>query len=529
MATNQNPEQQKKENALWTIILYIAADGILANFAVESLKQVNRSVAIPYGGKDEGRVIVTAQFAIDAPGGQQIPRYIFNETTGGSIGNGFKEYLDAPYGMTEQEALMSFLQWVFKQKECAADHYVLILWGHGPELLLQSSAADQLSNPTGNPQNPSAENGADDLYLTPEDLRVALEQGLPKGKKLDIIAFDACSMSMFEMADEIKDLADYIVASQEEVPDSSFPYDELVGLFRRKGANTESLIKKGVREYVAAYQDYITNNITGMKSVMLSAFRLNHCVPPLRCAIHHLACALYLAKRLPCLPGLLMQARSCSREFVAGLYVDLKDFCTKLDRILSVGAPDKDDEYQETNASTVMKYRIRKACGEVIKALPDTPTNNSFILVNSSNDPDCHGVSLYFPYLSDEQYAQIAQPMVKGGRDTTKGLSSVVNQAATALLMSNRRDLIVVTESYYENLKFAVETGWYYFIAKQWSAILAQMAPDQLDFFYSAQQCAVNFLKDVDIEADSSSTAEESNKKEAGQSEKENLTVINSR
>jgi len=81
-------------------------------------------------------------------------------------------------------------------------------------------------------------------------------------------------MSMFEMADEIRGLADYMVASQEEVPDPSFPYDSLVKLFRRYGNKTELLLKHGVRAYVRSYQDYVCNAITGMKRVTLSALRL---------------------------------------------------------------------------------------------------------------------------------------------------------------------------------------------------------------------------------------------------------------
>jgi len=55
-------------------------------------------------------VVVAAQFAIDAPGGQQIPRYIFDQNSGGSLGESLKEYFDAPDNLTEQEALAGFLE-----------------------------------------------------------------------------------------------------------------------------------------------------------------------------------------------------------------------------------------------------------------------------------------------------------------------------------------------------------------------------------------------------------------------------------
>src|SRR5262249_35575550 len=47
----------------WTIMLYIAADGNIANFGVESLKQLNHSIATCVGPDDEAEVVVAAQFA----------------------------------------------------------------------------------------------------------------------------------------------------------------------------------------------------------------------------------------------------------------------------------------------------------------------------------------------------------------------------------------------------------------------------------------------------------------------------------
>jgi hypothetical protein len=102
----------------WTVMMYIAADSSIANFAVESLKQINRTVATPAGEHEEANVVVAAQFAIDAPGGQQVPRYIFNQSSGGSLGDSFAEYLKAPDNMTEQQALISFLKWVYCNPKC---------------------------------------------------------------------------------------------------------------------------------------------------------------------------------------------------------------------------------------------------------------------------------------------------------------------------------------------------------------------------------------------------------------------------
>ena len=491
-------------------MLYIAADALLTNFAIESLKQLNNSASAPPGCHDKARVVVAAQFAIDAPGGQQIPRYIFDECSGGDLGRSIKGYLDAPDNMTEQQALISFLEWVYERPECQTKNYALILWGHGPELLLQP--------PPGDPTGDSAS-----LYITPEELREAITEAVPidrdtKKRRLNIVGFDACSMSMFEMAYELRGLTDYMVASQEEVPDPSFPYDSLVAMFRKYGDQTELLIKQGVRAYVSAYQDYVCNAITGMKRVTLSAFDLRKC-GALEKAIRCLACALLASQNDSGLPALLIEARGDSRDYAGGLYVDLVEFCTNLhwllDAIMSVdemNAPDdmpcppEGDVPQNFGVvakcngnnlknSVALRKKIKRACLMVLDALrlgsDGTPTG--LILANCSADTRSHGLSIYLPYLSDEQYAQVAQPMVKGGIGTIgKGFSDVLNSAAPGLLMCARRDLIIVTEGYYDSLRLASDTAWYCFITMFWSRILIVSDPNNLDFRYSAQQAAFN-------------------------------------
>ncbi len=47
----------------WTIMLYIVADGALANFAVESLKQLTEFASIAFWWMTSANVVVGAQFA----------------------------------------------------------------------------------------------------------------------------------------------------------------------------------------------------------------------------------------------------------------------------------------------------------------------------------------------------------------------------------------------------------------------------------------------------------------------------------
>ena len=459
----------------WTIMLYIAADGNLANFAVESLKQLHHTA----GGSPGSKIVVAAQFAIDAPAGQQIPRYIFDKRGTGGIGNAFDSFLNAPDNMTEQEALISFLQWAYDKPKCWAKNYALILWGHGPELLLQPPSGQQINDPCSSPQKQG-------LYLTPLELEEALRDGIGDNENPTIIGFDACSMSMIEVAHQIKDYTDFMVASQEEVPDLSFPYDTLLDQFRKYGGSPADLCREAVYTYVSAYEDYICDTVTGAKNVTLSALRMsrtNTVVTQLRC----LADALWAARKETGLPFLLMEARENTRDFAGGLYVDLYDFCDELSALL----------YAKASIPQKMADAIQQACQNVIATLEEDFVNG-VVLANSSADRQCHGLSLYLPYLNSDQLEQIRQPLVKGGYDTIgKGLGAVINNAAPSLLICIRRELIQDIEGNYEDLRLAQDTGWYRFIVKQWSAILTILAPERLDLRYSAQQAAVNHCKEL--------------------------------
>jgi hypothetical protein len=482
----------------WTILLDIAADGLLANFGIESLKQLKNSATTKGADSDPAEVLVAAQFSIDAPAGQKIPRYIFGpDTTGGTLSDYIADYLEAPDTMTEQQALIDFLRWSFQQDELDADYYALILWGHGPELLMQPP--------------PAPGNNSISLYLTPPDLRIALKEVTPlpnQEKQFDLIAFDACSMSMFEVAYELREYARYMVASQEEVPDLSFPYDTIVPLFRKQGTDLETLLREGVYAYIRTYEDYVDDAVTNMKPATLSALRLFEC-GDLKEALRRLSCALHLAKGEPGLPSVLMKARESTVDFVGGLYVDMFDFGAGLISALDAGSSVGQRRYSPQSPNPTdpddWRYPIRCACNDILAALEEDihVKKNLLVLANCSADGTSYGVSLYMPYLSNDQWTGINRPMIKGG-DATRGgkdFSSVLNDASPQQLLCERRQLIADTEHYYEALQLSQDTGWYRFIVEQWTPILVTIAAKDLDVLYSARQAALNACRTKAVKA----------------------------
>ena len=72
-------------------------------------------------------------------------------------------------------------------------------------------------------------------YLTNQKIDEALSAICSKlKKKIDIIGFDACLMSMIETAELIKNYAEYMVASQEVELGAGWRYDLVLNILKNK-------------------------------------------------------------------------------------------------------------------------------------------------------------------------------------------------------------------------------------------------------------------------------------------------------
>ena len=106
--------------------------------------------------------------------------------------------------MSDPETLADFVRW--GAETCPARKYALVLWGHGNAA--KGIFHDELIN-------------GDMMYLY--ELKQALTEG---GVHLDTLILDACLMSNLETAWNVKDHADYMVASEEVVPGTGTAFRE---------------------------------------------------------------------------------------------------------------------------------------------------------------------------------------------------------------------------------------------------------------------------------------------------------------
>jgi hypothetical protein len=128
--------------------------------------------------------------------------------------------------MGDWKHLVDFVKWA--KNSFPAKRYMLIIWNHGSGWLKGFPVKDR----KGISYDDETGNNID----TPQ-LGIALS----KMGHIDILAMDACLMQMAEVAYEVKDNVDYVVASEETEPGKGYSYDVILRslLFRPDMASVE--------------------------------------------------------------------------------------------------------------------------------------------------------------------------------------------------------------------------------------------------------------------------------------------------
>lgn len=174
------PPQKK-----WTLLLYSAADNDLKRFM---LKDVNEIESV---GSDSYTNLVAQ---VDT--GAQCNRYLLQQDPNMSkITSPVVESLGKT-NMSDPQTLSDFIQW--GMKNYPAEHYMVIVSDHG------------------NGWQGAVQDFSHDGWMTLPQIREGFEKAqAATGRKVDVIGFDACLMASSEVAHELKDQANYLVASEE--------------------------------------------------------------------------------------------------------------------------------------------------------------------------------------------------------------------------------------------------------------------------------------------------------------------------
>ncbi len=165
-------------------------------------------------------------------------------------------------------------------------------------------------------------------YLTNLQVQEALRNGcdaLPDGKrKLDIVGMDACNMNMLEIGYEVRNYAQYLVASQDAIPDASWPYDGILRqLMGSPSMSPRELACVTATAYVENYRDYV-NQPVALSVLNLEASK--EIADPFKVFTEKMKKDF----KDPDMMQAILSARKKARSFGQNQFVDLKDFCQHL-------------------------------------------------------------------------------------------------------------------------------------------------------------------------------------------------------
>lgn len=263
----------------WTIIVYIAADNDLRGFAARNLKQMST-----IGSNNHCNIV--AHLDIRMNGNKKVTRryYVQRETI---------MWMNADDPNTQQmdsgdpNTLISCCQWAIQNYP--ADNYMLVFWNHGTGIIdpatgriINSVDLFTFNNATHKldldrsigfldfitilerQQRGICWDDSTGHYLTNQKLEEALayvSRNYLNGGKFSIIAFDACLMSMLEIANIVKPYANIMVSSQEVELSTGWNYSMALNPFLTHAPNKFELAKNIVKAYGQAY-DNVTDDYT---------------------------------------------------------------------------------------------------------------------------------------------------------------------------------------------------------------------------------------------------------------------------
>ena len=279
------------------------------------------------------------------------------------------------------------------QTDYPAEHYALIIWDHGSGWDPASDARLRARTVNTGGKGKSA--------ITPRAIAfddttghvirdVDLSSALTVRDPIDIVATDACLMSMLEVGYQIRHQADYLMGSEEETPLEGFNYTDLVS---KVVSSYATLAPKDYAAYMAqdAFQHW-TVDLGYTNSLCTSAMDLSH-VDTVASSVNSLANSLLAVKGSSATqikavdagvarfsPDSALSAAPSGYPYGNGPFVDLYDYASQISANVSDSS--------------------------VHSAASDTMSNVTSAIVANYHTTDvpytrAHGMSIYLPSAND--------------------------------------------------------------------------------------------------------------------------------
>lgn len=190
------PQTQAK----WTILVYSAADNDLTDYQVDDIKEMETV------GSDAHTNLVAQ---VDQGGDVGAARYLLQKSSDPSQISSPKVQDLGATNMADPNQLADFIQWGMKRYP--AEHTMVVISDHG------------------NGWRGAVQDDSHQGWMSCGMIREGFEKAqAATGKKIDVLGMDACLMASTEFAHEMKDVADYLVVSEQTEGGDGWNYSKIL-------------------------------------------------------------------------------------------------------------------------------------------------------------------------------------------------------------------------------------------------------------------------------------------------------------
>lgn len=212
-ACSSGDGENSRHSAKRTVIVYMAAENTLSGSAQSDINEMIQGVK---SISQYDNLIVF----VDRASTTEKPFIIRLRNNNQQPADTIKKY-EQDFYTSDPEKMKEVILWVMTNYP--ADDYGLILWGHANGwIIMNDAAASRRAIAVDNGKNTVSDKG---LWMEIPTLRTVLE-ALPHSFKF--IFADCCNMQNAEVAYELKDVTDYLIASPAGIPGDGAPYDKII-------------------------------------------------------------------------------------------------------------------------------------------------------------------------------------------------------------------------------------------------------------------------------------------------------------
>lgn len=237
----------------WLIMMYIDGDNNLEEFAIDDIYEME---AAKITGSSIAIIVMVDRISgYDISNGDWTGARIYNITADGSTTAINSELLqdNGEANMGDGATLESFLDYCFTNFD--ANNYWLNLWDHG-----------------GGTDGICWDDTDSSDFLTIDEMQIAIENSVTThSEDIDLITHDACFMNMLEVGYELKDLADYFVASEESIPADGFDYETIISDLEADPTMNSSTLAEAIVDSYDAFYDSLYSNVA-LSTINLTLF-----------------------------------------------------------------------------------------------------------------------------------------------------------------------------------------------------------------------------------------------------------------